>query len=162
MPNRPPLARTVPTRSRVGFGPWLSSSRSRASGISARLYGEWLRRARRRTDARTQLAEAAETFRRLNAAPLLARTRAEQELTGQQPRHDSAPARDTTTILTPQELRVARLAAEGLTNREIGAQLLISPRTAGHHLANVFPKLGILSRADLARVDFEDGLRLMG
>lgn len=126
------------------------------------LYGEWLRRARRRTDARTQLAEAAETFRRLDAAPLLARTRAEQELTGQQPRRDSAPARDTTTILTPQELRVARLAAEGLTNREIGAQLLISPRTVGHHLANVFPKLGILSRADLARVDFEDGLRLMG
>ena len=95
------------------------------------LYGEWLRRARRRTDARTQLAEAAETFQRLDAAPLLARTRAEQELTGQQLRRDSAPARDTTTTLTAQELRVARLAAEGLTNREIGAQLLISPRTVG-------------------------------
>lgn len=124
------------------------------------LYGEWLRRARRRTEARTQLAEAAEIFRRLDAAPLLARTRAEQELTGQHPRRDSAPARDT--ILTAQELRVARLAAQGLTNREIGAQLLISPRTVGHHLANVFPKLGILSRADLARIDFGDGLHLMG
>ncbi len=126
------------------------------------LYGEWLRRARRRTDARIQLAEAAETFRRLDAAPLLARTQAEQELAGQQPRRDPAPAaRDTRTPLTPQELRVARLAAQGLTNREIGAQLLISPRTVGHHLANVFPKLGIISRADLARIDFEDGLRLM-
>ncbi|MGI3222749.1 helix-turn-helix transcriptional regulator [Streptomyces sp. GTA36] len=100
----------------------------------------------RRTDARAQLAEAAETFRRLNAALLLARTRAEQELTGQQPRRDS-PVRDTAVVLTPQEVRVARLAAEGLTNREIGAQLLISPRAVGHHLANVFPKLGI----DLAR-----------
>ncbi|MCX5335992.1 MULTISPECIES: AAA family ATPase [unclassified Streptomyces] len=126
------------------------------------LYGEWLRRARRRTDARTQLAEAAEAFQRLDAAPLLARTRAEQELTGQQPRRDSARARDTATTLTAQELRVVRLAAEGLTNREIGAQLLISPRTVAHHLANVFPKLGIVSRADLARVDFEDGLRLTG
>ena len=125
------------------------------------LYGEWLRRNRRRIDARTQLAEAAETFRRLDAAPLLARTRAEQELAGQQPRRDSVPARDARAVLTQQELRVARLAAEGLTNREIGTQLLISPRTVGYHLANVFPKLGIVSRADLARVDFEDGLRLM-
>ncbi|MFE9442543.1 response regulator transcription factor [Streptomyces sp. NPDC006602] len=125
------------------------------------LYGEWLRRAGRRSDARTQLAEAAEIFRRLDAAPLLARTRAEQELTGQHLRRDS-PARDTAAILTPQELRVARLAAQGLTNREIGAQLLISPRTVGHHLANVFPKLGIVSRADLARIDFGDGLHLIG
>ncbi|WP_326670966.1 helix-turn-helix transcriptional regulator [Streptomyces canus] len=124
------------------------------------LYGEWLRRAGRRIDARTQLAEAAEIFRGLDAAPLLARARAEQELTGQHLRRDSAPARDT--LLTAQELRVARLAAQGLTNREIGAQLLISPRTVGHHLANVFPKLGIVSRADLARIDFGDGLHLIG
>ncbi|MEU9671589.1 helix-turn-helix transcriptional regulator [Streptomyces bobili] len=61
-----------------------------------------------------------------------------------------------------QDSRVVRLAAEGLTNREIRTQLLISPRTVGYHLANVFPKLGIVSRADLARVDFRDGLRLMG
>ncbi|MEV3911359.1 helix-turn-helix domain-containing protein [Streptomyces canus] len=59
-------------------------------------------------------------------------------------------------------MRVARLAAQGLTNREIGAQLLISPRTVGHHLANVFPKLGIVSRADLARIDFGNGLHLIG
>ncbi|WP_328767142.1 ATP-binding protein [Streptomyces sp. NBC_00286] len=141
-----------------------AASRPFAHARTRLLYGEWLRRTRRRTDARTQLAEAAETFRRLDAAPLLARTRAEQELTGQQPRRDSARTRagDTSTTLTAQELRVVRLAAQGLTNREIGAQLLISPRTVAHHLANVFPKLGIVSRADLARIDFEDGLRLMG
>ncbi|MEH0424328.1 ATP-binding protein [Streptomyces sp. B21-083] len=139
-----------------------ASSRAFPYARTRLLYGEWLRRTRRRTDARTQLAEAAETFRRLGAAPLLARTEAEQELTGQQPRRDSAPARDAGTVLTQQELRVVRLAAEGLTNREIGTQLLISPRTVAHHLANVFPKLGIVSRADLARVDFDDGLRLMG
>lgn len=123
------------------------------------LYGEWLRRARRRTDARIQLAEAAEIFRRLDAAPLLERTLNEHELTGQQIRRPD-PVRATQTILTPQELRVARLAGEGLTNRAIAAQLLISPRTVSHHLANVFPKLGVVARAELSRVDFEDGLRL--
>ncbi|MFC5719906.1 AAA family ATPase [Streptomyces gamaensis] len=121
------------------------------------LYGQWLRRARRRTDARVQLAAAAETFRRLGAAPLLDRALSEQELTGQQPRRDGSGHGAT---LTPQELRVARLAAEGLTNREIAAQLLISPRTVGHHLSNVFPKLGIVSRAELSRVDFDNGMRL--
>ncbi len=125
------------------------------------LYGEWLRRARRRTDARIQLAEAAQTFQRLHATPLLERALREQELTGQQP-HRDAPVPGGANVLTPQELRVARLAGQGLTNKEIAAQLLISPRTVGHHLANVFPKIGITSRADLARVDFEDGLRLTG
>ncbi|WKK27143.1 LuxR C-terminal-related transcriptional regulator [Streptomyces olivoreticuli] len=120
------------------------------------LYGEWLRRVRRRTEARIQLAEAAETFRRLGAPTLLERALHEQELTGQQLRRSPTPG----ISLTPQELRVARLAAEGLTNREIAAQLLISPRTVGHHLSNVFPKVGITSRADLARVDFDNGLRL--
>ncbi|XMN10354.1 AAA family ATPase [Streptomyces griseobrunneus] len=125
------------------------------------LYGEWLRRARRRTDARVQLAEAAEVFQRLGAAPLLARSLHEQELTGQRLRR-SEPDRDSLEpLLTPQELRVAKLAADGLTNREIAAQLLISPRTVGHHLSNVFPKLGIVARAELARVDFDNGLRLL-
>ncbi|MFF7648141.1 hypothetical protein [Streptomyces canus] len=85
------------------------------------LCGEWLRRAGRRSHARTRLAEAAEIFRRLDAAPLLARTEAEQEMTGQRLRRDSAPARDTAAVLTSQELRVAQLAAQGLTNREIGS-----------------------------------------
>ncbi|MFI6642529.1 AAA family ATPase [Streptomyces sp. NPDC050504] len=124
------------------------------------LYGEWLRRARRRTDARVQLAEAAEVFERLGAAPLLARTLHEQELTGQRLSRPQPYGDGREPLLTPQELRVAKLAADGLTNREIAAQLLISPRTVGHHLSNVFPKVGIVARAELARVDFDNGLRL--
>jgi DNA-binding CsgD family transcriptional regulator len=61
--------------------------------------------------------------------------------------------------LTAQELRVAQLAADRLTNREIAAQLLINPRTVGHHRAGVHPKLGITSRAELARIDFAGDLR---
>ncbi len=65
------------------------------------------------------------------------------------------------SVLTPQELRVAKLAAEGLTNKEIACHLLISPRTVGHHLSNVFPKLGVVARSELARVDFDNGLRMI-
>nr|WP_324289401.1 AAA family ATPase [Streptomyces sp. H34-S4] len=126
------------------------------------LYGEWLRRARRRTDARVQLAEAAETFQRLGAKPLLERSLHEQELTGQRLRRTESYRSSAEPLLTPQELRVAKLAADGLTNREVAAQLLISPRTVGHHLSNVFPKLGIVARGELARVDFDNGLRLLG
>ncbi|MEU6918426.1 ATP-binding protein [Streptomyces olindensis] len=139
-----------------------AASRPFSFARSRLLYGEWLRRSRRRTDARVQLAEAAETFRRLGATPLLDRALSEQELTGQQLHRGRPGPESGESILTPQELRVARLAAEGLTNREIAAQLLISPRTVGHHLSNVFPKLGIASRADLARVDFEGDLRMTG
>ncbi|MEV6032853.1 AAA family ATPase [Nonomuraea sp. NPDC052116] len=122
------------------------------------LYGEWLRRARRRADAGLQLAGAAEVFDRLGAGPLRARALREQALT-QRPTAPRVPDPATAAGLTAQELRVARLAADGLTNREIAAQLLISPRTVGHHLANVYPKLGITSRADLARIGFAGGLR---
>ncbi|MEV2238175.1 AAA family ATPase [Micromonospora sp. NPDC049891] len=123
------------------------------------LYGEWLRRARRRADASTQLAAAAETFDRLGARPLRERALREQALTDRRaaPRVVDPP---TAAGLTAQELRVARLAADHLTNREIAAQLLISPRTVGHHLANVYPKLGITSRTELARIDFDGDLRL--
>ncbi|GAA3972840.1 LuxR family transcriptional regulator [Actinomadura viridis] len=122
------------------------------------LYGEWLRRARRRADARLQLAGAAEVFDRLGAEPLRARALREQALT-ERPTAPRVPGPPTAAGLTAQELRVARLAADRLTNREIAAQLLISPRTVGHHLANVYTKLGIASRADLARIDFEGDLR---
>lgn len=123
------------------------------------LYGEWLRRARRRADARFQLAEAARTFDQLGAEPLRQRALREQALT-ERPAAPHLPDPATAAGLTAQELRVARLAADRLTNREIAAQLLISPRTVGHHLANVYPKLGITSRAELARIDFDGDLRL--
>ncbi|MEQ3553421.1 LuxR family transcriptional regulator [Pseudonocardia nematodicida] len=121
------------------------------------LYGEWLRRARRRADARHQLAAAAEVFARLGAEPLRRRSLREQDLTdGPAARRGPGPSAG----LTAQELRVARLAADDLTNREIAAQLLISPRTVAHHLANVYPKLGIASRADLSRIDLLGDLRI--
>ncbi len=113
------------------------------------LYGEWLRRQRRRRDARQQLDAAAETFHALGARPMLERARREQRLI-------MAPARRATAVgtgmatLTAQESRVAQLAAGDLTNREIGARLRISDRTVGHHLSNVFAKLGLCSRRDLA------------
>ncbi len=120
------------------------------------LYGE-LRRARRRADARTQLAAAAEVFDRLGAEPLRRRALREQDLAdGPTTRRGPGPA----ATLTAQEMRVARLAADHMTNREIAAQLLISPRTVGHHLANVYPKLGITSRGELSRVDLSGDLRL--
>lgn len=120
------------------------------------LYGEWLRRARRRADARHELTGAAETFARLGAAPLRARALRELGLAAQSGvRHEPAAAG-----LTAQELRVAQLAAEGLTNREIAARLLISHRTVGHHLGSVYPKLGVTSRAELARIDIAGDLRL--
>ncbi|MEQ3551130.1 AAA family ATPase [Pseudonocardia nematodicida] len=125
------------------------------------LYGEWLRRARRRADARLQLAGAAEVFERLGAEPLRERALREQAL-AEGPTARREPGPPGRAGLTAQELRVARLAADGLTNREIAAQLLISPRTVGHHLANVYPKLGIDSRATLARIDFAGDLRLGG
>jgi DNA-binding NarL/FixJ family response regulator len=62
-------------------------------------------------------------------------------------------AADLATRLTPQELQVVRLAAAGLTNKEIAAQMYLSPRTIGHHLANVFPKLGVRRRTELAALD---------
>lgn len=123
------------------------------------MYGEWLRRARRRADARFQLAGAAEIFDRLGAEPLRVRALREQALTERRAAPGVADP-PTAAGLTTQELRVARLAAGRLTNREIAAQLMISPRTVGHHLANVYPKLGITSRAELARIDFDGDLRL--
>lgn len=123
------------------------------------LYGEWLRRARRRADASAQLAAAAETFGRLDADPLRARALREQALAHGRAASGVADP-PTAAGLTAQELRVAQLAARRLTNRQIAAQLLISPRTVGHHLASVYPKLGITSRTELARIDFDGDLRL--
>lgn len=112
------------------------------------LLGEWLRRERRKHDARTPLREAAETFDRLGAGPWAERARGELRATGETLTRD--PAADLLGRLTPQELQVVRLAAKGATNKEIAAQLFLSPRTVGHHLYKAYPKLGVTTRTELA------------
>jgi DNA-binding CsgD family transcriptional regulator len=114
------------------------------------LYGEWLRRERRRVDARPHLRAALELFRQLALPPWDERARSELRASGEAARRRDPSTRDQ---LTPHELQIAHLVAEGMTNREIGAQLFLSPRTIDYHLRKVFAKLQIASRADLARID---------
>ena len=116
------------------------------------LHGEWLRRARRRSEARGPLRAAADAFAELGALPWAERARAELRATGET-RAAPGPAPDLLAELTPQELQVVRLAATGLSNRDIAAQLFLSPRTVGYHLYKAFPKLGVASRAQLVRLD---------
>jgi DNA-binding CsgD family transcriptional regulator len=118
------------------------------------LFGEHLRRERRRVEARSQLRAATELFERLGASPWEQRARAELRATGETARK-RAP--NTLTQLTPQQLHIVRLVAEGATNKEVAAQLFLSPRTVDHHLRNVFAKLGIASRAELIRLPDLDG-----
>ncbi|MBD2899608.1 hypothetical protein amrb99_85920 [Actinomadura sp. RB99] len=117
------------------------------------VYGEWLRRHNRRADARAQLRSAMAAFDRLGASAWSRRAAAELRASGislpESPAGDRA--RDPLAALTPQELQVVRLAATGATNREIGARLFLSARTVAYHLYKAFPKLGISSRAELAR-----------
>ena len=110
--------------------------------------GERLRRARRRADARIPLQRALETFERLGAEPWAARTRTELTATGGEfaREHEVSPADE----LTPHELQVALLVADGLTNREVAAALFLSPKTIEHHLSIIYRKLGLRSRAQLA------------
>ncbi|WP_328580764.1 AAA family ATPase [Streptomyces sp. NBC_00370] len=115
---------------------------------------EWMRRRRRIAEARGPLAEALETFRRLGARPWIERARAESRAAGIIVT-DSAP--DALAELTPQQQRIVRLAAEGLTNREIGEKLFLSPRTVGSHLYRSFPRLGITARSQLRDL-IKDGL----
>jgi DNA-binding CsgD family transcriptional regulator len=116
------------------------------------IYGEWLRRQNRRVDARAQLRVAEEMFSAMGADGFADRARRELLATGESARKRSAKTRDTPIDLTPQELQVARLARDGLSNREIGRQLFISPRTVQYHLRKVFAKLGIRSRGELTHV----------
>ncbi|BAL87458.1 putative LuxR-family transcriptional regulator [Actinoplanes missouriensis 431] len=110
-------------------------------------YGTWLRRRRRPADSRPFLRAAAATFDALGATAWADRSRAELRASGESLRKPS----DATTGLTPQETQIARLAAEGLSNQEIGERLFLSPRTVSTHLSRIYPKLGIRSRAELAR-----------
>jgi len=110
------------------------------------LYGEWLRREDRRTDARHELRLAYELFATLGAEGFAERTRRELLATGETVRKRNV---DTDHELTPQEEYIARLAREGRTNPEIGSELFISARTVEWHLRKVFTKLGITSRKEL-------------
>jgi DNA-binding NarL/FixJ family response regulator len=115
------------------------------------LYGEWLRRERRRLDARVQLRAALRLFRDSGAEAFADRARIELEATGERTR---PPAADSEAPLTPQESQVARLAAGGLTNREIAARLFIGESTVEYHLVKVFRKLDVRSRTQLAHLKF--------
>jgi DNA-binding CsgD family transcriptional regulator len=111
------------------------------------MYGERLRRARRTPEARTQLNAALATFQQLGAATWADRAQRELRAAGETgPRLAEVGA---LTALTAQELQIARLAAEGLTNRQIGERLLLSHRTVGAHLYRLYPKLGVTTRAAL-------------
>jgi DNA-binding CsgD family transcriptional regulator len=110
------------------------------------LYGEWLRRENRRMDAREHLRIAYEMLSRMGADAFAERARGELLATGETVRKRMVETRE---VLTAQEAMVARLAAQGRTNPEIGTQLFISPRTAEYHLRKVFTKLGISSRRRL-------------
>jgi DNA-binding NarL/FixJ family response regulator len=112
-------------------------------------YGERLRRDGRRTDAREKLHIALQELERLGARPWAERARVELRASGQSVRTPEARAMDE---LTPQELQVAALVAGGATNREAAAALFLSGKTIEFHLGNVYRKLGIRSRTQLARM----------
>jgi len=129
------------TALRADLGAWpLIRSRTQLA------YGEWLRRHRRLVESRDHLRAARDMFDALGAIPWGDRARRELRAAGEASRHRDPDARDQ---LTPHELQIAQLAAEGLTNREIGQRLYLSHRTVSSHLHRIFPKLGVTSRSEL-------------
>jgi DNA-binding CsgD family transcriptional regulator len=128
----------------------LGRTRARAQLARAHLlYGEWLRRERRRLDARTQLRTAHDMLDTMGIEAFAERARRELAATGETARKRTV---ETSVQLTAQEALIARLARDGLSNPEIGARLFISPRTVKYHLSKVFYKLDITSRNQLDRV----------
>src|SRR5580700_2772156 len=112
-------------------------------------YGMWLRRRQQAGESRAPLRAAKDTFDALGADDWAERARRELRASGER---SGQPAPRALDLLAPQELQIARLAAEGLSNREIGQQLYLSHRTVSNHLYRIFPKLGITSRAELVAV----------
>jgi DNA-binding CsgD family transcriptional regulator/Tfp pilus assembly protein PilF len=112
-------------------------------------YGEWLRRSQRRVDARPHLRRALEAFRDMRADTLADRATQELRASG-----ETARKRDPSTLvdLTPMELKVAQLVSSGLSNKDVAAQIWVSPRTVAFHLRNVFTKTGVTSRGELAQL----------
>lgn len=128
-------------------------ARTRARADLARthlLWGEWLRRKKRRRDARIELGIALDHFQDMGAASFAARARRELAATGAPRLSDSGESHDGKTVLTPQEQAVARLAAAGATNAEIALALVVSRHTIDYHLRKVYQKLGVSSRRQLA------------
>jgi DNA-binding CsgD family transcriptional regulator len=117
------------------------------------LYGEWLRRQRRRRDARDQLRTAFSMFDAMGMEAFAGRARAELRAAGERARPRSPEAPE---VFTPQEEQIARLVAEHLSNREIAARLFISASTVEYHLRKIFRKLGVSSRTQLARTIRDD------
>ena len=118
------------------------------------VYGEWLRRQRRRRDAREQLRIAHEMFTAMSVEAFAERARIELLATGERARQRSA---GTETELTAQEAQIARLVSQGDSNRDIAAQLFLSTSTVDYHLRKVFRKTGVTSRTQLARAMAADG-----
>jgi DNA-binding CsgD family transcriptional regulator len=114
-------------------------------------YAEWLRRRRRINDAKSVLTEALSTFRRLGARSWAQRAEAELRACGVAAT-GAAPNPDALGELTPQQRQIVRLASDGLTDREIGDRLFLSPRTVSSHLYRSYPKLGVASRHQLRDV----------
>jgi DNA-binding NarL/FixJ family response regulator len=114
------------------------------------LHGEWLRRARRKAEARQQLIIAGQQFDAMGARPWA--DRAASELAAIDGSSRQRPASTADRGLTPQELQIAELAAGGMANRDIAAQLFLSPRTVAYHLYKAYPKLGVRSRSELGDV----------
>jgi DNA-binding CsgD family transcriptional regulator len=115
-------------------------------------YGEFLRRAQHRVDARAHLRAALETFDDLRAEPMSARAGQELRASG-----ETARKRDPSTQLqlTPMERQVAGLVRQGMSNKDIAAQCWVSPRTVAFHLWNIFTKAAVTSRGELAQLDLD-------
>jgi DNA-binding CsgD family transcriptional regulator len=118
------------------------------------LFGEHLRRTRRRVEARDHLAAALAEFERVGAAPWAERAHRELRASG-----ETARKRDPSTVnqLTAQEVQIARFVARGATNRDVAAQLFLSKRTIDYHLRRIFAKLAISSRSELVALELESG-----